>query len=50
MSNSKKWSVKKSDKVDEKKALSIAMKKLETFETNLTPDHTETHYVFKRIR
>ena len=46
----KKHSVKKSDAMTEKKAIATAMKKLKTFESNLSRHDTETHYVFKKIR
>lgn len=49
--NFKKWSTKKSIKdMTEEKAKSIAKDKLETFEGNLKAVHTETHFVFKKIR
>lgn len=50
MRNLTKWSVKKSDKVTEQQAVAQAMNKLETFESNLKRDDTETHYVFSKIR
>lgn len=50
MSTQKKFSVKKTEKLTEQRAVEMAMKKMQTFETNLTPEHTETHYVFRRIR
>lgn len=34
----------------EEKAKNIAKDELETFEGNLKAIHTETHYVFKKIR
>jgi hypothetical protein len=34
----------------EKEATEAAMQDLETFEGNLQPDHTKTHYVFKKVR
>jgi len=46
----KKWSVKKTDKITEQQAVERAMVKLETFESNLKADHTETHFVFRKIR
>lgn len=48
--NFSKYSVKKSEKMTEQKAIAIAMEKMETFESNLKRDDTETHYVFKKIR
>lgn len=47
--NPQQWSVKKKGKT-EQQAVAIAMNKLETFESNLKADHTETHYVFIKIR
>jgi hypothetical protein len=46
----KKYSVKKSEAMTEQKAIAKAMEKLETFESNLERQDTETHYVFKKIR
>jgi len=49
--NFKKWSKKKSIKgMTEERALENAKEKLETFEGNLKAEHTETHFVFKKIR
>lgn len=48
--NFSKYSVKKSEKMTERKAIERAMDKMQTFESNLTRHDTETHYVFKKIR
>lgn len=50
MSHYKKFSVKKSDTMSEERAKAICMAKLETFEGNLKADHTETHFIFRKIR
>lgn len=34
----------------EKEAIEAAMEYLETFEGNLKADHTETHFVFSKVR
>ncbi|MFY0481649.1 hypothetical protein ACI6PS_03515 [Flavobacterium sp. PLA-1-15] len=47
--NPQQWSVKKNGKT-EQQAVAIAMDKLQTFESNLKRDDTETHYVFSKIR
>lgn len=45
-----KASIKKSDDITELEAIAQAMEKLDTFEGNLKADHTETHYVFTKVR
>ena len=47
--NPQQWSVKKKGKT-EQQAVVIAMDKLNTFESNLEREDTETHFVFKKIR
>jgi len=47
----KQWSESKSkNEMTETKAMLIAKEKLDTFEGNLKAEHTETHFVFKKIR
>lgn len=47
----KKWSENQSKNgMTEEKAKQFAKSRLETFEGNLKAEHTETHYVFKKIR
>lgn len=49
--NFKKASKKRSIKgMTEEKALESAKAKLNTFEGNLKAEHTETHFVYKKIR
>lgn len=49
--NLKQWSVKKSKKdMTELRARIQAMEKLNTFESNLSLHHSETHFVFRKIR
>lgn len=48
--NFKKYSVKKSEKMTEQRAIEKAMKAMDTFEGNLQSDHTDTHYKFSKIR
>lgn len=38
------------DEFDERAAIVAAQDHLETFEGNLLPDHTETHYAFSKVR
>jgi len=48
--NFSKYSVKKSEKMDLKKATEKAMKVMETTEPNLIVTEDETHYRFKKVR
>jgi hypothetical protein len=45
-----KYSVKKSEKMDLKRATERAMKAMETTEPNIVVTEDETHYRFKKVR
>lgn len=47
---SKNFQILKTDVVDENEAIVCAMELLDTFEGNLKADHTDTHFVFSKVR